>query len=83
MSGAPVHHEFCAACGSPVGMRSEAFPDFRALRGVSLDEPDAVKPVAQLWTSRKPSWYELAANLPNYPNDMPGEVFVAYIEGDG
>ena len=81
VSGAPVHHEFCAACGSPVGMRSEAFPDFRAIRVISLDEPNLATPVAQLWTSRKPSWHGLAEHLPSFNDNMPREIFVGYIAG--
>lgn len=83
ISGAPVHHEYCETCGSPLGMRSEAFPDFRAIRPVSLDKPNTVKPVAQLWTNRKPDWHQLAQDLPNYPDNMPAEVFIGYIQGKG
>ena len=79
MSDTPVHHEFCGACGSPVGMRSEAFADYRAIRVISLDDPDVTTPVAQLWTSHKPDWHELAEHLPNFNDDMPGEIFVGHI----
>lgn len=77
--GNPVYHEFCGSCGSSLGMRSETFPDFRAVRIASLDNPDQLKPVAEVWTGSKIAWDPLHPTLPKHAGAMPEEDFLAII----
>lgn len=70
-SGKSVYHEFCEACGSPVGMRSEAYPDFRAVRVASMDSPDLLKPIADVWTGSKIGWDPMHPSASKYAGGVP------------
>jgi hypothetical protein len=60
----------CAACGSQLFMTD---PDGRSV-GVTLgtlDDPEAVRPSAHGWDSRRPSWLVLCDGLPRHDGETP------------
>ena len=57
-SGNSVHHYFCPACGSPLGMeRAGSFA--RSVRAASLDDPSWLDPMANVWTCNVYPWEQL------------------------
>jgi hypothetical protein len=60
-------------------MRSETFPDFRAVRIASLDNPDQLEPVAEVWTGSKIAWDPLHPTMPKHAGAMPEKDFLAII----
>jgi hypothetical protein len=55
-SGNEISRYFCPACGCHLFASSSASPQFRALRLGTLDDPSAIKPQVNMWTSSAPSW---------------------------
>ena len=47
---------FCSTCGSPVGVKNAAFPDVFSLSASSLDDPEKLTLVADVWTTRAQPW---------------------------
>jgi hypothetical protein len=80
-SGKPVYHEFCAKCGSSVGMRSDGYSGYRAVRIASLDDPDLLESVADVWTGSRIRWDPLHPTLPKYESVVPEQEFMAILEG--
>lgn len=78
-SGMPVYHEFCEACGSSIGMRSDGYPDFRAVRIASLDKPERLQPVADVWTGSKIAWDPLHPTLPRFEGAVPEQDLLQII----
>jgi hypothetical protein len=58
-----VERCFCAACGTPVTYRSLAFPDEVDVTLCSLDEPEGMVPVDQVWVGQRVGWVESVAGL--------------------
>jgi len=65
-SGNLITREFCPECGSPLFTRSPAHPDYVGVKAGSLDDPNVVKPVDQIWASRKVLWAEIDPDLPAF-----------------
>ncbi len=76
-SGKPVYHEFCSSCGSPIGMRSDGYPDFRAVRIASLDNPEPLAPVGEVFTRSAVSWDPLHPTLPKFEGQVPDADLIA------
>jgi hypothetical protein len=57
---------FCPDCGTALTFQYNAMPDEIDVTIASLDDPEAVRPLDQLWTRSRPSWMERAAELPAY-----------------
>jgi hypothetical protein len=64
-SGFAVGRQFCGDCGTPLFSRLEQFPKMWGVKAASLDDPGALKPVANLWLSRAHGWDALA-DLPKF-----------------
>lgn len=74
-SGNDLHRGFCPACGSPVGAKSDAFPDIRGVYAGSMDDPSGLEPVADIWTASAHPWDYLDPQLPKYEKQpTPGEL---------
>ena len=80
-SGNLISRHFCAKCGTQLFANSSAFPQFRALRVGTLDEPSSIKPQVNIWASSAPEWACLDASLksearqpapPQAPNPQKG-----------
>ena len=62
---------FCPACGTQLAFRDLADPLALDVTVASLDEPAAVPPSHHIWTSSRIAWFELADDLPRYPERGP------------
>ncbi|HTC16264.1 MAG TPA: GFA family protein [Steroidobacteraceae bacterium] len=70
-SGNVLHRRFCAACGTPVSVASEARPQLFAVRAGTLDDPEIARPAMTIWTASAPSWACLDARLPQVERQPP------------
>ena len=62
--GSTVSHGFCSACGSPIGMKTDAIPENMGVRAASLDDASGLEPKAEVWASRAYPWDALDPKLP-------------------
>jgi hypothetical protein len=62
-SGSPFDVSACAKCYSCLFTAAANFPDKLLLRAGSLDDSDALVPVAHIYTSRKQSWLKLPGDV--------------------
>jgi len=70
-SGNLMYWRFCPQCGTHVLATSERRPQFTAVRVGTLDDPEAVKPLATIWTSMAPSWAPIDPALPRVERQPP------------
>ncbi len=66
-SGNTVRRSFCGQCGTPVLSESSGWPDVVTVRAGTLDDPNAVAPMHNIWTDSAPSWACLDETLPGSP----------------
>lgn len=66
-SGNSITRQFCPECGSPLFTRSPVHPDYVFVKAGSLDDPNVVEPVDQIWTSRQVPWARIDPDLPAFP----------------
>ncbi|WP_427964121.1 GFA family protein [Altererythrobacter sp.] len=69
-SGNIVRRSFCPKCGSAVLSHNDGMPGLAFLRASSLDNPDAISPTANVYTSRAPAWAILDESIPSFA-EMP------------
>jgi hypothetical protein len=62
---------FCPKCGTQLALRDE--PDYLDVTLASLDNPGAVRPTYHIWTTSRISWFEIADDLPRYPESTRAE----------
>ena len=62
---------FCPTCGTQLAFREIAEPDNLDVTLASLDDPAAVRPSHHIWTSSRIPWFEIADDLPRYPEQGP------------
>jgi len=55
-SGNQICHDFCEKCGSPLGMRTSAFPQGRGFRAATMDDMNWLKPMANIYMKNSPGW---------------------------
>ena len=60
---------FCRACGTQLALRDEL--DFLDVTLASLDNPEAVRPTYHISTASRIGWFDLADDLPRYPERVP------------
>jgi len=66
---------FCGTCGSPLWSRTRADPDTVRIRlGLVEGDPER-RPLAHMWVSENPPWYEITDGLPQSPGS--GEELAA------
>ncbi|WP_242597142.1 GFA family protein [Billgrantia sulfidoxydans] len=58
---------FCSECGSPLYSARDDLPDAKRLRLGTLDTPIAPGKRYHAWVSSKAEWFELADELPRFP----------------
>jgi hypothetical protein len=46
-------------------------PDFLDVTLASLDDPEAVRPTYHIWTTSRVDWFDIADDLPRYPERLP------------
>jgi hypothetical protein len=82
-SGNILYRGFCPACGSPLGGKSDVFPGIRGVSGASLDNPNGLEPVAEIWTASAQPWDSLNPQLPKYERQPTAEEFQALLTAGG
>lgn len=70
-SGNEISRYFCPTCGCHLFGASSATPQFRVVRLGTLDDPNAVKPQMNIWTSSAPEWACLDSALKAEPRQPP------------
>jgi len=68
--------EFCPKCGTPLFVTSTRFEDIQMFTVNTLDEPESVKPLFEIWTTSKVSWANIQLEMNNFPQgalDGPSE----------
>ena len=70
-SGNHMHRRFCPRCGTQVTSEAEERPHLITLRAGTLDDPSAIAPHAQIWTSEAPRWVKLDPALEQYSGQAP------------
>ena len=70
-SGNVVSRGFCPTCGSPLFAKNSARSQFIVARVGSLDDPNAVSPMASIWTSEAPEWALIHPDLPQVERQPP------------
>jgi hypothetical protein len=66
-SSAEAERLFCPKCGTQLALRDE--PDHLDVTLASLDSPEAVRPRYHIWTSSRVGWFEIADDLPRFPDN--------------
>jgi hypothetical protein len=63
VSGKKVYVEFCADCGTTVGLTFERWPELRALSRGCYDNPNAVEITANIWARSAQSGVALPSGI--------------------
>jgi hypothetical protein len=66
-NGASTFREFCGQCGTHLFSGGEAFPQFKTIKIATLDDPEAISPIAHMWTENLIQWARIADGLPHFP----------------
>jgi ADP-ribosyl-[dinitrogen reductase] hydrolase len=61
---------FCGNCGSHLFAYYEQDPEIIVLRLGTVDELEAIRPVAHIWVSEKAPWYSLCDEVPQFQQDL-------------
>jgi len=70
---------FCRECHTRLFNRNDVLPGMVFLRAGTLNERQAIAPVAHLWTSRKQAWVMLPEGVPAFPESPTPAEFGAAI----
>lgn len=73
-SSAGVERLFCPHCGSQLVFRALAEPETLDVTLASLDDPAAIAPDHHIWTASRIGWFEIADDLPRYPERGPASA---------
>ncbi|MHA6318489.1 GFA family protein [Altererythrobacter sp. CAU 1778] len=66
-SHAGSQRQFCGTCGTPLFFINEkTLPGVVDVQSVTLDDPDAVTPQAQIQTAERRSWMQTLGDLPEF-----------------
>jgi hypothetical protein len=68
-SSPDVERYFCRECGTQLVLRDE--PAFVDVTLASLDDAEAVRPTYHIWTTSRIGWFDIADDLPRYPERSP------------
>ena len=71
-SSEDLERRFCPKCGTGVFAGRISTPERISVTLASLDEPDALKPEAQIWTSRRIGWVESLGGITEFDEFPPG-----------
>jgi hypothetical protein len=61
-----VRRGFCGRCGSPLTYENEQLPDEVHILAGALEEPDAARPSAHVFSEEQLTWFDVADELPRY-----------------
>jgi hypothetical protein len=66
-SSPQVERSFCAACGTPLTYRNDAYAEEIDVQTCTLDQPEAAPPQDHTFASQRLSWMRVDDGLPVYP----------------
>jgi hypothetical protein len=66
-----THRGFCRVCGSPLLSRFDADPRRYGLPLGALDDDPGVKPGFHVFVANKAPWFDIADDLPQFPELPP------------
>jgi hypothetical protein len=69
-SAAAVRH-FCPDCGSQLTFRPSENPAFVSVNLPTLDDPEAIVPLRQIWCGSRLAWLDRLETLPRHAQDGP------------
>jgi hypothetical protein len=61
-----VERGFCAGCGTSLTYSRANRPGFFDVTTASLDDPDALPPSKEIWTSERLAWVSAQPELPQF-----------------
>lgn len=70
-SGNTLHRGFCGDCGSSIYSQREKTPEMMVLKVGSLDDPDAMKLIMNIWTNSAQPWVHIDPAAENHPENRP------------
>lgn len=70
-SGNRMHRRFCPDCGTHLFSEAEARPHLIIVRAGTLDDREAARPQAAIWTGQAPSWACIDEALPRFEAQPP------------
>jgi hypothetical protein len=73
--GATLTRHFCGACGSPIMITLDRYPEIRSIMGGSVDDKSRLKPTFSLWCSTSQPWLSLPVRIEQhsaYPDGLIG-----------
>lgn len=70
-SGNLLHRHFCGDCGSPIYSQRANAPDFLVLKAGSLDHPEGLKVVMNIWTRSRRPWTLMDGSLESHEGNRP------------
>ena len=65
-SGSQTRCYFCPTCGSRLYHKGANRPGMLTVKGGSLDEAGALRPVAHIWTRSRQKWFVLPDGVPQF-----------------
>jgi len=71
--GATLTRHFCGACGSPIMITLDRYPEIRSIMGGSVDDKSRLKPTFSLWCSTSQPWLSLPVRIQQhsaYPDGL-------------
>ncbi|MEM7044271.1 MAG: GFA family protein [Pseudomonadota bacterium] len=68
-SGSSTDCWFCESCGTRLYHRGVREPEWVAIKGGSLDDPDILTPIAHIWIKRKRPWLLLPPGVPTHDTE--------------
>jgi hypothetical protein len=75
-SGNGMIRRFCPTCGAHLFANASSRPEFTGVRVGTLDDPSAVRPAMNIWTSAAPAWACLDAAI-EHVERQPGPPMMA------
>ena len=70
-SGSVMHRRFCPDCGVHLFSEAESRPHLIFVRVGTFDDPELVRPTANIWTASAPSWACMDEGLPRFDGQPP------------
>lgn len=69
LSGKIVYRKFCATCGSPIISEQEESNGVLILKVGTLDDPSALAPAINVWTSTAMPWVAIPEGKRSFPQN--------------
>ena len=70
-SGNVLNRYFCGDCGSPIYSQREKLPEMMVLKVGTLDAPNEMKLVMNIWTDSARPWLYRDPEVQHYPGNRP------------